>query len=161
MAGALLSARCKGLLGWHAWCIMIECANKWQAAGASLKRVAITRLVGHVYYARLVLDLEKGGQRSVDVRPSDSIALAMHTEAPVFVARTVARCLLLERAQQLAAPDDTATSGLHALGSHFLIACYATSCTAHSDHAQAQPFYSCLHVPLHASCHGGEDAAPR
>ena len=38
-----------------------------------------------------VLGLNNGDQRSVDARPSDSIALAMRTEAPLFVSRTIAR----------------------------------------------------------------------
>ena len=38
-----------------------------------------------------VLGLNNGDQLSVDARPSDSIALAMRTEAPLFVSRTIAR----------------------------------------------------------------------
>ena len=38
-----------------------------------------------------VLGLNNGDQRSVDARPSDSIALAMRTDAPLFVSRSIAR----------------------------------------------------------------------
>ena len=75
-----------------AYCSRSNAGSALQAAGATVKRVVLTRLVGHTYYARLVL-VSPLGQRSVDVRPSDSIALAMRTEAPLFVSRAVARCL--------------------------------------------------------------------
>lgn len=62
-----------------------------QVAGADVKRILVTRLVGNTYYARILLSLPGGVQRSVDARPSDSIALALQCAAPVFVAKQIAR----------------------------------------------------------------------
>ena len=63
----------------------------WQAMGAEVQRVLVTRLVGHTYYARIVVALPGGNQQSVDARPSDSLALAMQCSAPVFVSKDVAK----------------------------------------------------------------------
>ena len=62
-----------------------------QATGSRVERVVITTLVDHTYYSRIVLMLPSGKQRSVDSRPSDSLALAMQCEAPLYVARQLAR----------------------------------------------------------------------
>ena len=63
-----------------------------QMAGADVKRILVTRLVGNTYYARILLGLPGGSERSVDARPSDSLALALQCSAPVFVSKQVARC---------------------------------------------------------------------
>lgn len=76
----------EAMLSQHA---MHLCA--WQAAGADVKRILVTRLVGHTYYARILLGLPGGAERSVDARPSDSLALALACSAPVFVSKQVAR----------------------------------------------------------------------
>ena len=62
-----------------------------QATGSKVERVVITRLENHTYYSRIVLSLPDGVQRSVDSRPSDSLALALQCEAPLFVARQLAQ----------------------------------------------------------------------
>jgi bifunctional DNase/RNase len=52
--------------------------------GGELRRVAITELRENTYVAELLVF--RGGQIfEVDARPSDSIALALRTEAPIFV----------------------------------------------------------------------------
>lgn len=58
---------------------------QFQAVGFSVERVLITRLVGSTYYARIVLLGPAGERRSVDARPSDSIALALQAKSPVYV----------------------------------------------------------------------------
>ena len=63
----------------------------WQVAGADVKRILVTRLVGNTYYARILLTLPGGVERSVDARPSDSLALALQCSAPVFVSKQIAR----------------------------------------------------------------------
>jgi bifunctional DNase/RNase len=51
--------------------------------GGELVRVLITKVVDNTYYASLVV--EKGDDViSIDARPSDSIALALRAEAPIF-----------------------------------------------------------------------------
>jgi len=57
--------------------------------GASLERVVITSLEGNTYFARLQLTREHE-VISVDARPSDSIALAMRCEAPIYLSRELA-----------------------------------------------------------------------
>lgn len=51
--------------------------------GSSLVRVLITKVVENTYYASLVFHRE-GEFVSIDSRPSDSIALALRAEAPIF-----------------------------------------------------------------------------
>lgn len=70
-----------------------------QAAGAQVDRVLITRLVGSTVYARIILAVPGGGLRSLDARPSDSLALAMQTNAPLYIGRRLAA------SQQPGAPE--------------------------------------------------------
>lgn len=51
--------------------------------GAQLERVLITEVRDHTYYAELHL-LVDGEPEVVDCRPSDAIALAVRTDAPIF-----------------------------------------------------------------------------
>jgi bifunctional DNase/RNase len=51
--------------------------------GSALVRVLITKVVENTYYASLVFQRE-GDFISIDSRPSDSIALALRAEAPIF-----------------------------------------------------------------------------
>jgi len=60
--------------------------------GGRLSRVVITRVADSTYYAELVIQ-RSGGTVSVDARPSDSIAVALRTDARIF-----ANDALLERA---------------------------------------------------------------
>ena len=56
--------------------------------GADLKRIEVTDLSDGVYYARLIL-ASRGIEYEIDARPSDALALAVRTEADLFVARSV------------------------------------------------------------------------
>ncbi len=58
------------------------------AVGASVERVVVTEMRDQVFYADLVL-LVGGGEVHVSARPSDAIALAVRTEAPIYVATDV------------------------------------------------------------------------
>lgn len=51
--------------------------------GSALVRVLITKVVDNTYYASLVFQ-RNGEMISVDSRPSDSIALALRAEAPIY-----------------------------------------------------------------------------
>lgn len=51
--------------------------------GASIDRVVVTEMRDSVFYADLVLTTQAGEVR-ISARPSDSIALAVRTNAPVF-----------------------------------------------------------------------------
>ena len=56
---------------------------------ATLQRVVITRLEFNTFFAKLILQTKDGQLREVDARPSDSIAVALRAEAPIFVAEDV------------------------------------------------------------------------
>ncbi len=51
--------------------------------GGTLRRVSITRVVKSTYYAELQIDAPLG-LIHVDARPSDSIAIALRVDAPIF-----------------------------------------------------------------------------
>ena len=55
-----------------------------EALGARLDRIVVTDLRDGIYYANLVLERE-GEEILVSSRPSDAIALAARTNAPIFV----------------------------------------------------------------------------
>eukprot|EP01026_Neomeris_dumetosa_P080026 TRINITY_DN8804_c0_g1_i1.p1 TRINITY_DN8804_c0_g1~~TRINITY_DN8804_c0_g1_i1.p1 ORF type:complete len:325 (+),score=28.29 TRINITY_DN8804_c0_g1_i1:117-1091(+) len=65
------------------WIKSLELAN------TKVEKMLITRIVGETYYARIVLQLDNGGLRWVDARPSDGLAIALAADKPVFVARQV------------------------------------------------------------------------
>ncbi len=52
--------------------------------GGTLRRVSITRVQKSTYYAEMQIDGPKGAV-AVDARPSDSIAIALRLDAPIFV----------------------------------------------------------------------------
>ena len=54
--------------------------------GAKLEKIIITKLEFNTFFAQLVLRTREGSLASVDARPSDSIALALRADAPIFVA---------------------------------------------------------------------------
>jgi bifunctional DNase/RNase len=56
--------------------------------GAHVERVEVTRIDQGTYYAEITLDTGSGTS-ILDARPSDSVALALRAEAPLFVADDV------------------------------------------------------------------------
>lgn len=56
--------------------------------GFSVSKVEVTDLKDNTFYAMIHL-LSPDGEKTVDSRPSDAIALALRTEAPIFVAKKV------------------------------------------------------------------------
>jgi bifunctional DNase/RNase len=59
-----------------------------EASGAAVERVDITRIEDGTFYAEVTLRAPSG-VHIVDARPSDAVALASRTGAPVFVADDV------------------------------------------------------------------------
>ena len=57
--------------------------------GAKVERIVIHDLKNETYYARIELSTEDG-EVDVDARPSDAIAIALRTDAPIFVSDKVA-----------------------------------------------------------------------
>jgi bifunctional DNase/RNase len=59
-----------------------------ESLGATVVKVAVTDLKDNVFLAKIFI--QRGSEVFVlDARPSDSIALAVRTRSPIFVARTV------------------------------------------------------------------------
>ena len=60
----------------------------FQELGVTVQRIVITDLKESTYYAELILSV---GDRAliIDSRPSDAIAIAVRTQAPIFVAQHV------------------------------------------------------------------------
>lgn len=58
--------------------------------GASIKEVIITKVVRSTFYAKLVL-LKNGEEITIDARPSDSIAIALRADAPIYAEEEVLR----------------------------------------------------------------------
>jgi bifunctional DNase/RNase len=53
---------------------------------AQVKKIVITELRGNTFYAKIFL--ARGDEiLAIDARPSDSIALALRTQAPIYVSR--------------------------------------------------------------------------
>ncbi len=59
-----------------------------EAASAKVEKVEVTKLEENTFYALVHLVTEEG-VKEIDARPSDAIALALKTEAQIFVAPTV------------------------------------------------------------------------
>lgn len=68
-------------------------ANVLMAFGAQVDRIVINELTGSVYRARLIIvaenQLHSKKVIEIDARPSDSIAMATQSGAPIFVAQAV------------------------------------------------------------------------
>jgi bifunctional DNase/RNase len=60
-----------------------------ESLGASLRRVEIHSLLEGTFHARLLLTSKQGEEIVVDSRPSDAMALALRTGAPIWTAREV------------------------------------------------------------------------
>jgi len=67
-------------------------ANIFSGLGAKVERIVINDLKNSTYYARLILNVENElGKKilEIDARPSDSIALAVQSKSPIYVANKV------------------------------------------------------------------------
>jgi hypothetical protein len=56
-----------------------------EAASAKVNHVTVTDLRDNTFYAEVTLAVASGDPKTVDARPSDAIALAIKTRAPIFV----------------------------------------------------------------------------
>jgi hypothetical protein len=54
--------------------------------GGQLEKVIIDKLQNNTFYAKLYLKRANDGEVMIDARPSDSVALALRADAPIFVA---------------------------------------------------------------------------
>ena len=62
-----------------------------ESFGAHLKRIVIDRLENSTFYAKLIVSKNSGSgdELEIDARPSDSIALALRANAPIFANKSV------------------------------------------------------------------------
>ena len=56
---------------------------------AKLEKLIIDKLVDNTFHAKLVIKSIDGKTKTIDSRPSDGIALAVRTNAPIFVEEEV------------------------------------------------------------------------
>ncbi len=74
------------------------CKNVIVQLGATLRRVNVTRMIARTYHAEMQL-ASRDGTVVVDARPSDSIALALRFNAPIFASDELLETALLEEAE--------------------------------------------------------------
>jgi bifunctional DNase/RNase len=65
---------------------------------AQLERIVIDDLANDIFYARLIL-VSDGSRIEVDARPSDAIALALRTGAPIYATEEVISASFLKEGQ--------------------------------------------------------------
>jgi len=53
--------------------------------GATIEKVIIDKLEENTFHAKIIVKTSTGESKSIDARPSDSIALAVRFHAPIFV----------------------------------------------------------------------------
>ena len=63
--------------------------NLLQESGAVVQKVTINDLRDNTFYAEVLLRVTGNAERKVDARPSDAVALAIKTKAPIFVHKHV------------------------------------------------------------------------
>jgi len=56
--------------------------------GGKVEKIVVNKLVSNTFYARIIVR-KNSTLFSIDARPSDSIALALRTQAPIYVAEEV------------------------------------------------------------------------
>ncbi len=83
--------------------------------GGTLRKVVITRVEQNTYYAELQIH-RNGDVVKVDARPSDSIAIALRTEARIFADEELLELMQLEIADPEEAPsvDPSVSEGMTA-----------------------------------------------
>ncbi|MCD6129084.1 bifunctional nuclease family protein [Candidatus Bipolaricaulota bacterium] len=60
-----------------------------EALGGTLERVVISGLKEGTFYATLYVRTSTGEVKEIDARPSDSVALALRTRSPIYIADEV------------------------------------------------------------------------
>lgn len=84
------------------------CKNLILGMGGTLRRVHITKVENKTFFAELHI-ARSNGPVSIDARPSDSIAIALRFEAPIYAEESLLTALLLDEMQQ--EPETIAEAG--------------------------------------------------
>ena len=80
-------------------------ASVIKGMGGELKRVNITKVVDNTYYAELMI--QRGHEMiSIDARPSDSIAIALRTDATIFTTEDLLENTSIEIAEGPTSPEN-------------------------------------------------------
>ena len=66
-------------------------AQAIEVLGGRLEKVVIDRLVNNTFFAKLEIRAKDGELKTLDARPSDSIALAVRFKAPMYISEEVAQ----------------------------------------------------------------------
>src|SRR5690625_976538 len=64
--------------------------NVIESLDGSIQRIVIHELKDETYYAYIRLDTPRG-EMDIDARPSDAIAIALRSDAPIFISDDVAK----------------------------------------------------------------------
>ena len=81
--------------------------------GGHLRRVEITDLADNTFHACLMVD-QAGNEHTIDIRPSDAVALAVRTETPIYVEKAVfdqASIVATEATEATGEPDFSGRKG--------------------------------------------------
>jgi bifunctional DNase/RNase len=85
-------------------------ASVIKGLGGQLKRVMITKVVDNTYYAELIV--QRGNELiSIDARPSDSIAIALRTDATIYTTEDLLENTSIEIAEGPTAPESFVSEG--------------------------------------------------
>lgn len=83
------------------------CKRLIEGLGGALRRIQITRVENNTYYAEL--HIQRGDQLyEIDARPSDSIAIALRLEAPIFAQDDLLHDITLEERDEESADSSIA-----------------------------------------------------
>jgi len=63
--------------------------NTIKGLDAHLEKIVVEKLEDNIFYAKLIIRDSQGNIKEIDARPSDSIALALRANAPIFVHNNV------------------------------------------------------------------------
>lgn len=81
------------------------CKSLIVGLGGEVRRIHITRVENNTYYAEL--HVARGGEMvQVDARPSDSIAIALRVEAPIFASEDLLSDMQVEESSEPLGGDE-------------------------------------------------------
>ena len=80
--------------------------------GAQVNHILVSDLSEDTFYAKIVLS-HKGGKTEIDSRPSDAIALAVRTDAPIYANQSVVdkAGVEMDTEGRASIPEDRSTEG--------------------------------------------------
>ncbi len=80
-----------------------------ETLGGEVLHIVITGLENTTFFAQIVIDVD-GTAVEIDSRPSDAIALAVRTNAPIYVADDVMEQACIQPGEEMSLTDDDSLS---------------------------------------------------